>query len=135
MFCPWAAIVDPHVVLPVAKCRAILAFSLVGQGQIVMRVGISRRQDNGVPVGFNRFVHALKLVKYISKVKICQHVSRIRDGCATVECFGLLELTEMKVKRAQIDASWGVYGIEREDLMVKPDRAALFAGLFCLYCR
>ena len=92
-----------------------------------MGVGVAGRKRYGLPVGGDRFVEALQLVKDVAQIEISQHISGIGLGGVTIEFFGAAKLAQVEKDGAQIDARRGVIGIDGENLFVELDGAMLFA--------
>ena len=90
-----------------------------------MGVGVARREGDGLAVGGDGFVEALKLVEHVAEIEVGQHISGVGLGGAAVELFGAAELAQMEVDRAEIDAGRRIIGIDGENLLVERDGALL----------
>jgi len=84
---PRARRVEFHVRTPVLQRFARLAPLLIGQGKVVVRVGVGRRQLNRGLISVDRFFHPPCLIQHIAQVEIGQRVARIDLDRRTVVPF------------------------------------------------
>ena len=103
MLGPGAAGVEAHIGLPVAQGEAAFAFALVGEGQVVVGIGIARGENDGLAVGGDRFFEALQLVEDVAEVEEGQDVGGVFFGGAAVELLGAGKFAEVEVDGAEID--------------------------------
>src|SRR5271165_2252490 len=127
---PGAGTVELDIRLPVFQSLAWLAQLFVGQGKIVVHVGVSRSQLQSGLVGLNRFFDAAGFVEDIAQIEVSECVSRVGfDGLAVV-AFGEYKILAVVVEGAQIDVSRGMRGFDIEHLVIGGDGLALSVGVF-----
>ena len=129
---PGAGTVQPYVGVPVAQGEARFGFAFVGQGQVVVGVGIARGERDGLLIRGDRFVRPFQFIENVAKIEIGQHVSRIRFGGTAVEFFGSAKAAEVEIDGAQIDIGGREIRLDGEDLVVRGDGALLVAAFFGL---
>jgi hypothetical protein len=71
---PGAHGVEAHIGEPVAQGAAAMALALVGEREVVVRVGVLRHQGNGSLVGGDGVGQALHLVEHVAQVEEGQRV-------------------------------------------------------------
>ena len=67
-----------------AEGLTVLSHAFVGQGQIVVGVGVAGRERNGLEVSGDGFVQPLQLVEDVAEIEEGQHVAGIGRGGAAV---------------------------------------------------
>ena len=74
MLSPGAAIVQLVIRLPVPQRLPPQPLAFIRKGQVVVSVGITGRQRNGLSVSGNRLIRPLKFVQHIAQIEKGQHV-------------------------------------------------------------
>ncbi len=118
---PGAYGVEAEVGHPVTEGAATLVLSLEGEGEVVVGVGVSGNETDGLLVGFDSVVEALHLVEDVAEVEEGEGVFGVGLGGAAVHLLGADELTLVIEDGAEIDAGGGVAGLHLEDLVVEGD--------------
>jgi 3-deoxy-7-phosphoheptulonate synthase len=85
---PGADGIEFHVGKPVPQGAAALVAAFEGEGQVVMRVGVTRREANGRLVRLDRLGQPLQLIERIAQIEESQRVVGIGEGGAAVELAG-----------------------------------------------
>ena len=99
---PWADGVEPHVREPVPQRAPALSLSLVGERQVVVRVGVLRNQCDGLLVGGGCFGQPLHLVEHIAQIEERERILGVGDGRLAVVLLGLLVLAKVVVDRSEL---------------------------------
>ncbi len=101
VFRPRAAVIQPDIGLPVAQGQAAFPLALVGQGQIVVCIGITRRQLDGPPVSGDRLVGPVQFIQHVAQVKEGQHVAAVglRGAAGTAPRRGQIGADESRSSR------------------------------------
>src|ERR1017187_8752050 len=118
MLGPGAALVEPGIGLPVAQCGAGLALALVSEGQVIVGVGIARRQGYRLKVGSNGLLWPLHLVEHVAQIEEGQHVGRVSFSGSPVEFFCPGILSKMKVDGSQINVGRRIGRFQCQDFLV-----------------
>src|ERR1700675_2310630 len=113
---PGAGGVKLHVGTPVLQRLARLAYLLIGQCDVVVRVGVGGRELNRGLIRVDSFFDASGFVEYVAQVEIGERVAGIDLNRRTVVPFGERVFLAVVVQRAQIDVRGGVNGIHFENL-------------------
>src|SRR6266446_8650378 len=122
--------VELHVGAPVLQRLARLAYLLVGQRDVVVRVSVGGRELNRGLISFDGFLDASGFVEDVAQIEVGERVTWIDlDGRAVVLLGERVVLTVV-IERAQIDMRGGVHGIHIENLHKDNDRLALRGGIF-----
>ena len=122
--------VELDVGAPMLECLARLANFFVGEGDVVVRVGVGGRELDGGLVGGNGFLHPSGFVEHVPQVEVGEGIAGIDlDGRAVV-LLGEQVFLPVVVERAQVDVRGGVIGIHVQNLQVNGDGFALGRGVF-----
>src|SRR6266446_6986845 len=122
--------VELHVGAPVLQRLARLAYLLVGQRDVVVRVSVGGRELNRGLISFDGFLDASGFVEDVAQIEVGERVTWIDlDGRAVVLLGERVVLTVV-IERAQIDMRGGVHGIHIENLHIDNDRLVLRGGIF-----
>ena len=127
---PGADGVEADVGEPVTEGAAAVALALVGEGQVVVRVGVLRDEGDGALVGGNRVGQPLELVEHVAEVEEGERVLGVGLGGAAVELLGHGELAQVVVDGAEVDGGSGIPGAEREDFAIHLGGLGKGCGIF-----
>ena len=95
---------------------ARLAHLLVGQRDVVVRVGVGGRELNRRLIRVDGLLDASGFVEHVAQVEIGKRIAGIDLNRRTVVPFGERVFLAVVVQRAQIDVRGGVNGIHFENL-------------------
>src|ERR1700686_1016122 len=113
---PGAGRVELHVAAPVLQRLARLAYLLIRQCDVVVRVGVGGRELNRGLIRVDSFFDASGFVEHVAQVEIGKRIAGIDLNRRTVVPFGERVFLAVVVQRAQIDVRGGVNGIHFENL-------------------
>src|ERR1700687_5752868 len=130
MDCPWAGGVELYVSLPMLERLARFTDLLVGQRQIVMRIGVSGSELQGSFVGANGFLYSASLIEHVAEIEVSERVTRIGFNGLAVMLFGQSKILAVIVERSQINVRGRVRRLDGEHLMVGRNRIGLSVGIF-----
>src|ERR1700728_4407988 len=90
---PGAGAIKLDVGMPVMEGFTALALALIGQGQVVMRIGVAGGQNNSLAIGDDRFVKALQLIQYVAEIEEGKDVAGVHLGGAAIKLLRQGEVT------------------------------------------
>jgi hypothetical protein len=110
--------VEADVGEPVAEGAATVALALVGEGEVVVGVGVLGDEGDGLLVGLGGFGETLHLVEDVAEVEEGEGIFGIGDGGAAVEALGLFVVALVVVDCAEIDEGGGMLGLDDQDGLI-----------------
>src|ERR1700721_4414607 len=85
MLRPGAGAIKLDIGMPVMEGFSALALTLIGQGQVVMRIGVAGGQNNSLTKGDGRFVKALHLIQYVPEIEEGKDLAGVPLGGAALK--------------------------------------------------
>src|SRR5580692_7239760 len=125
MHSPWARVVQLEVSLPVLQRLARFSLTLAGQGEVVVRVGVSGRQLDGGSISGDCILNIAGFVEYVAQIEVGERIARVGSNSSAIMLLGGSEILAVVIQSSQVDMSCGVLRLDLQHAKIGADRLVM----------